>query len=277
MTTTTSVTQSNIKYSLQNTDNYKNNIVHTTQQIIEKYTILIIEYLKFIIENTSIKNKSYFKFILMRGIETITHVFDTLLYYTKNLDVSYYNSQKALYFYVEFICQIFDTQHSYLKFSSRDAVMYVYKKTLFELHSEKKKTMFGLDDEDKEKHTVLGIYNKLYKNIVSYILNYNEFLQQNNKETIQTTLNMFENVCEKFNSHCGSDISKITSINHFVQIINNFSIEKVNIESYLVILLLFSKKNNKKMVNKIKLHDTEQLKQMMGDLSNEALIEWLFT
>jgi len=277
MSTNTSVSQSNIKYSLQNTDNYKNNIVHTTQQIIEKYTMLIIEYLKFIIENTNIKNKSYFKFILIRGIETITHVFDTLLYYTKNLDVSYYNSQKALYFYVEFICQIFDTQHSYLKLSSRDAVMYVYKKTLFELHSEKKKTMFGLDDEDKEKHTILNIYNKLYKNIVSYILNYNEFLQQNNKETIQTTLNMFENVCEKFNAHCGSDVAKITTIHHFVQVINSFSIEQVNIETYLVILLLFSKKNNKKTVNKSKLHDQEQLKQTMGDLDTEPFIEWLFT
>jgi uncharacterized protein YggT (Ycf19 family) len=171
MTTTpqTSVSQNNIKYSLQNTENYKDSIVNTTQQIIEKYTMLIVEYLKFIIENTNIKNKSYFKFILIRGTETITHVFKTLLYYTKNLDVSYYNSQKALYFYVEFICQIFDSQHSYLKLSSRDAVMYVYKKTLFDLHNEKKKTMIGLNDEDKEKHDILCIYNKLYKNMIQIL------------------------------------------------------------------------------------------------------------
>jgi len=59
MTTTTpqtSVSQNNIKYSLQNTENYKDSIVNTTQQIIEKYTMLIVEYLKFIIENTNIQN-----------------------------------------------------------------------------------------------------------------------------------------------------------------------------------------------------------------------------
>jgi hypothetical protein len=113
--------------------------------------------------------------------------------------------------------------------------------------------------------------------MVAYVINYNEFLQQNNKETIQTTLNMFENVCEKINMHCGSDLGKITTIHHFVEIINRFSIEKVNIESYFVILLLFSKKNNKKMVNKTKIHDYEQLKQRIEDLNIEPFIDWLFT
>jgi hypothetical protein len=272
MTSCTSVSQSNIKYSLQNADNYKNNIVHTTQQIIEKYTMLIVEYLKFIIENTNIKNKSYFKFVLIRGIETISHVFNTLLYYTKNLDVSYYNSQKALYFYVEFICQIFDTQHTYLKLSSRDAVMYVYKKTLFELHNEKKKTMFGLDDEDKEKHDMLGVYNKLYKHIVFYILNYNEFLQQNNKDVIQGILAIFEKLCEKLNVSCGHDLGKITSVYQFSQTISSF--DNLNIESYLELLSLFSKKIAKKAVNKTKLQDPDP---MVDVVNGEAYLDWLFT
>ena len=223
-------------------------------------------------ENTNIKNKSYFKFVLIRGIETISHVFNTLLYYTKNLDVSYYNSQKALYFYVEFICQIFDTQHTYLKLSSRDAVMYVYKKTLFELHNEKKKTMFGLDDEDKEKHDMLGVYNKLYKHIVFYILNYNEFLQQNNKDVIQGILAIFEKLCEKLNVSCGHDLGKITSVYQFSQTISSF--DNLNIESYLELLSLFSKKIAKKAVNKTKLQDPDP---MVDVVNGEAYLDWLFT
>ena len=267
------VSLGNIKYSLQTTDNYKNTIAHSHQQIIEKYTLLVMEYLKFIIENTHIKNKSCFQFILIRGMETISHVFTTLLYYTKNLDVSYYNSQKALYFYVEFIGQIFDSQHSYLKLSSRDAVMYVYKKTLFELNHEKKKTSLGLTDEDKDKHKVLIVYSKLYKNIVYYLINRDEFLLKHDKDSIQSILALLEAVCEK----CVACHDKITHVYHFEDAIHGFDLENSH---FLQLLQLFAKKisagsgAHKKTANPAKLLDMELA---IYGLSPEMFIDWLYT
>ena len=93
------------------------------------------------------KNYECFIFIIERGIETIMHVFSMLFYYTKNLDLTFYHSQKAYYFYIEFIEQISDDNVSFLQLSSRDATTFVYKKTLYEINIEYKKTMNELTNE----------------------------------------------------------------------------------------------------------------------------------
>ena len=68
-----------------------------------------------------------------RGLDTITHVFITILYHTNNHEIVYYYTQKSIYLYIEFINQISELDKHFLKLTSRDAVIYVYKKTIFEL------------------------------------------------------------------------------------------------------------------------------------------------
>jgi hypothetical protein len=157
-----------------------------------------------------------------------------------------------------------------LKLSSLDAVMYVYKKTLFGLNHEKKKTSVGLNDEDKEKHNILGVYNKLYKNIIFYIINHNEFLLQNKKETIQTILESFENNCNNFNFFCGNDLSKITHVYEFVNSITRFDID---VETFLKMILLYTKKHVKKPSNKQKLADLEYGFEITDA---DYFVEWLY-
>jgi hypothetical protein len=123
-------------YSLSNKENYKPSIDYNIVDLMDKYNKLVFEYLLFIIENIRIKNSIYNKFIILRGLETITNVFSILLIYSNNLDMVYYHSQKSFYFYVEFIGQISENQHSFLQLSSRDASLFVYKKTIFEIPSE---------------------------------------------------------------------------------------------------------------------------------------------
>jgi hypothetical protein len=123
----------NSYYSLNNIDNYKSTINDNSSEIINKYFLLINEYLSFIIENISFKNSVYTKFTVERGFETITHVFTLLLYFSRNLDLAYYHGQKSFYFYVEFIGQISEDKHSFLQLNSRDASMFVYKKTIFDM------------------------------------------------------------------------------------------------------------------------------------------------
>ena len=50
--------------------------------------------------------------------------------------MTYFHSQKSFYFYVEFIGQISEDQHSFLHLSSKDASIFVYKKTIFEINDE---------------------------------------------------------------------------------------------------------------------------------------------
>ena len=123
-------------YSLQNLDNYKSEFSHPTSEIFSKYVGLINEYLLQCLDSIHLKDIVYYKYIIYKGIETLTHVFKILLLYTKNLNLAYIHSQKALYYYVEFICQIDDDSHSFLQLNSKDAALFVYKKTIFDINTE---------------------------------------------------------------------------------------------------------------------------------------------
>ena len=52
-----------------------------------------------------------------------------LLLYTRNLELSIYHTQKSILYYIEFIGQIGDDNHSFLKLNSKDATLFVFKKT----------------------------------------------------------------------------------------------------------------------------------------------------
>ena len=129
------------EYALYNTENYKNTLTNSISEILTKYVSIVSEYLYCISEKQNIKKHKYYQYILERGFDTITNVFKILFYFTKNLDLTYYHSQKAYYFYIEFIEQISDDNITFLQLSSRDATTFVYKKTIYEISNEYKKTM----------------------------------------------------------------------------------------------------------------------------------------
>lgn len=241
MNNITSNKNENTQFSLNNFDNYKSLVNSSTKNIIEKYSSLIFDYLKFIIETIQIKNKSQSKYILIRGIETITHVFQVILFYTRNLDVTYFNSQKAFYFYVEFISQISEIEHSFLQLSSKDAVMYVYKKTIFEINNENKKNISSLSENDKKKFDILKIYNDIYKQILILFINnddedmLNSFIQNSEKtckilEKLLINNDSIEiNIIQKLQSFI--DETNINIINKSEKIIINNYFE--NIENFI--------------------------------------------
>lgn len=157
-------------HNLLNQNNYKENIQCDNHYILDKCALLITEYFIYLDEKVNIKNKAYFQYILMRGLDTIMHVFEGLMFYTKNVDLAFYHSQKAFYFYVEFIEQIMDTQNSFLKLSSRDASIFVYKRTLFEAHTEYIKPS-AEPDQLVVTLKSLNDYCSIYKTVVTYFIN----------------------------------------------------------------------------------------------------------
>jgi hypothetical protein len=131
MNQSTSVLNQN--YSLTNSSNYLDSLCYSLEEVMKKYYEFILEFLNVITEHKSIplKKQEIYKFILFRGIKTISHVFYMILLYSKNLEMAYYHAIKSFYIYIEFIEQIAEDHHSFLKLYSRDATLFVYKKTIY--------------------------------------------------------------------------------------------------------------------------------------------------
>ena len=121
-------------FLLSNKDNYKISINRTSDEIIHKYLLIIVEYLLYLIDyKSNLGSSNLTEYLTNRGIETITTVFLHLLHYTKNPELAYYHSEKSFYFYVEFISQVSQEDKSFLQLSSRDACNYVFKKTVYNI------------------------------------------------------------------------------------------------------------------------------------------------
>jgi hypothetical protein len=122
------------------------------KEIIELYMRIVVDYLHFMAKTENIKKKNSFKFILLRGLETMTHVFNYILFSTKNLDLTEMYSEKSMFYYVEFISQISNLNanseiNTFMQITSRDAVVYVYKKTIYDIQ----KSLIIQSDEDTKK------------------------------------------------------------------------------------------------------------------------------
>lgn len=175
------------KMSLLNVENYKEKFYETSNDVIQKYISIIIEYLHFVKSYKSNPNRNYIKFILLRGLETISHVFIHILYYTKNIHLAEYHSQKSMYDYLEYVGQISEDKNMFLQLTSQDAVVYVYKKTIYDLikkYKSENNTLF--------LETMTSIENivQIYKNILSS----GENIVSNTQ-----TIVAFEQHCKKFN------------------------------------------------------------------------------
>ena len=142
-------------FSLQNLDNYLKT-VDPKLKIFNDYNIIITEYLELCTINISINDISYAKFIIHKGIEMISHIFNHIFLYTKNIELCKHYCSKASHYYIEFIGQIGEDSHSFLQLNSKDAILFVYKKTIFEINNNYRKN-YSLSDKE---HKVLNILKK---------------------------------------------------------------------------------------------------------------------
>lgn len=188
-------------YVLYNTDNYKPLITNSLQEILNKFSEILIEYMRFISEKIKIKNKRHYAFIFERGIETLIHVFTMIFYYTKNLDLTFFHSQKAYYFYIEFIEQISDDNITFLQLSSRDAVVFVYKKTIYDINNDYKKTYSTLTSEESVIMDILNSYMRIYKKISSYIINNPRFIFDKKEECINNACDKLVQITNQLNKN----------------------------------------------------------------------------
>ena len=136
-------------YNITNTDNYKHTITCNVENILDRYLSVLNEYFKHLEEsNFNIKNR-YYKYIITNGINCINNIFKILLLYTNNIELVIYHTQKAFIYYIEFITQIGDENNNFLQLNSKDATLFVYKKTIFEINNDIKKDLIIKKDKKK--------------------------------------------------------------------------------------------------------------------------------
>ena len=211
----------NPKYSLQTISNYNESVNCELSDIKHKYLFIVNDYLN----NIKLNKKENTNFIILRGLETITHVFNMILYVTKNLEITHFYSERSFYLYIEFINQITDDSNKFLQLCSRDASIYVYKKTIFDINKEYRKK---IDEEcDKKMDETIFIpfnnFTHLIKIMMLYVFEYN--ISFNEK------IIMIQEILKSVNNNNTNNITH-EKINTICEMSNIQNISKLAIESY---------------------------------------------
>ncbi len=193
------------KYSLHNLENYSKELDCELADVVDKLSQLLIDYFKFILENIKLKRTMSSEFIIIRGLDTIINVFNHLLFYTKNIDTTYFNCQKAFYFYVEFIGQISEDEKMCLQMNSKDASTYVYKKTINYINKELKTISEEVSDYTKSKLEIVNSCVDLYKMLLLHLIS-NDY---NNEDHLKSLEDLFK-ILNKL--HDKSLVSKLNVI-----------------------------------------------------------------
>ena len=170
--------------SLNNIENYKTELDSNEHILFIKYIGLIHELIECSVDNIFIQKSEYLKYILMKGIKNVFYIFNFLLLYTKNLELTIYHTQKAILYFIEFIGQIGDDNHSFLKLNTKDASLFIYKKTIFDVNNDFRKS-YEESEETKTKMEMLHLYIETYNNIMLKIIENFDF-QNKSLEDLQT-------------------------------------------------------------------------------------------
>jgi len=262
-----------MQYSLHNSENYVQSLTHSSTEILNKYRLLVIEYLLFINETiNTCKTNDNCKFIILRGLTTISYVFIFILHSSRNLNMAYYHSQKAFYYYTEFIGQITGDQNVFLQLTSRDAMMFVYKKTIFEIHNDYKKSNVLLSDltNENEKMDFLDAYVQIIKNLVTNSILTVDFknIKDNDVNYKTTIVDKIDHICEFVNKY-SIPLKLFLDIKYLVEYLTSNNITESYYEIIQKYIIKVIKKTETSSVNeniKDKIHSYFTLKNKIDDI-----------
>lgn len=164
------IAQKDLWSSLNRPENYNLTLDVSRKDATEMYLLIMLEYCRFIVESTKTKSSHVAKFIILRGIDTITHVFQYLLFHTQNMKLTQYHCKQSFYFYVEFVEQTSDDEKSFLQLTSRDATTYVYKKTVFDIIRIHQKKRPALTTDQANTFAVIDNFVNIFKSFLHKII-----------------------------------------------------------------------------------------------------------
>lgn len=260
--------------SLQNIENYINTINTPITDIFSRYIMIMNEYTKQIIDNVFIHNITHNKYVIDKGIEIISHVFNILFLYTKNIDLTSYHCQKSLYYYIEFVGQLGD-MHKILQLSSKDSALFIFKKTIFEINNDIR-SQYSSSDIDNEKINIINSLTKLYNIFLLSILedNFVEGYDKNNlKKIISTSTPKILNYLLDFFKDETDLKSKYEKLHSIIYLINEVKNKKMKINKYVMFEKFSKKIITKKYISPEQIHKRlENLYELCDDPSKQTKI-----
>ena len=171
-------------YDADNIEIYKETFNCDIEIAFFKYTNIIED---FFIGSKKFEKYEHYRYILIKGIENIYHVFNMLLFYSKNIDFTHYHSQRTFLYYCEFVEQVKDDNNNLLNLSIKDATMFIYKKILYSV----KKNVHSISDIEEKNILTLDKIIMLYNNLLSNsIISNNHSIDLFNKSIVK---NIFKN------------------------------------------------------------------------------------
>jgi hypothetical protein len=251
-------------------------------KITDTYVSILKEFIGLINESKHCDNPNNLIITMYIGMNAIHRVFEFILIKTKNIEKVCYYSKKTFYYYLEYMEQI-HSSNLQQNLNQMDAILFVYKKTIFDLYDGENEDTFGtmtniiasngeimnIDDE---------ILQSLMKNI-SKIMNI-LFYWENNDITFYERKEIC-NYLDLFMKKCFS----ITQIINFLEILQ----KKITIKhsEYILLLKELIDLNDKKIkktcdndINEWTLNKFYIQRNEFEDKINEnnikGLVKWVF-
>lgn len=168
-----------------------------------------------------------------------------LILYTKNIELTTYHTQKAVQYYVEFICQIGEGNNNYISLTSRDAVLFVYKKTIFEINQDYRNERLNKENEDTTAIvTMLTTFIQFYNSMLIYTVEHNSVkiielsTRDHMKKLIYTHLYKIIEQLIQIPLHFNNEFSSIRKILNDIESISSVLISycNLNIKSNIIII-----------------------------------------
>lgn len=122
-------------------ENFNDPLIYKNEEMVDlSIGVVVSNFLKLLntyhvlfLKNIATKNLKYRNYIYLQGMKCINHIFIFILQYTNNMAFTYYHCEKGIYYFTEFITQI-ENENSFLKLTSTDAIIFVYKKTIYNMN-----------------------------------------------------------------------------------------------------------------------------------------------
>ena len=225
--------------SLMNKDNYLSSLQNNLHELLTIQFNLFHEYDKHINETYIPTHSQDSLHIYITGFKTIFNIYHYLLLYTKNTQVSYNQCHNAVYLYVEFVNQIMDDNNVYLKLNVSDAVIFIYKKTIFELNKSYCKCIPGdLTIQEKDLYDILNLNGRIINHIIIYIyenINENNSNTKNDQVSIKNISDYLPDISLIFKNNVSYDFdyNKYKCLLYFLEILQDYFNTNYSNEQYL--------------------------------------------
>lgn len=255
----------NSNKALLNKKCYKNKL-EDVNTIIFEYVKILHEYLTHITKMIEIKEYNHYRYIILRGYDLLKNVFLFLMFYTKNTELVNHHLRKSYLYYTEFIGQIGEDSNSYLQLNSKDACLFVYKKTIHEIDEDIRKK-YELSVDSINIHEELKQKILLINRIESFFVrkNIKYFIKKNDDELVNNVRVKIVKILEGINNIPTEKIlKKMEKINLFISFLEyNFDILEEDILFSNIITFIKRIKKTDIDDNKLK-----KINIVTGDLIN---------